>query len=127
MDLIINLLYFVFVLAAVVLIIVILLQEGKGGGFGQALGTSGQETFGAGARGINTFTAACVGVFLVSAMMITVMNRVRSGRSDLVPVESTGDLPLPGAGGVPLDGPPPGAPPPAVPPAGGPVPTTNDK
>jgi len=76
MDLIITLLYFLFILAAVVLIVVILLQEGKGGGFGQALGTSGQETFGAGARGINTFTAVVVGVFLVSAMLITVLNRV---------------------------------------------------
>ncbi|MBK8177775.1 MAG: preprotein translocase subunit SecG [Planctomycetes bacterium] len=83
MSLLITLLYFLFILASVVLIVVILLQEGKGGGFGQALGTSGQETFGAGARGINTFTAVCVGVFLVSAMLITVLNRMHGGASVL--------------------------------------------
>ena len=83
MSLIIELLYFLFILTAVVLIVVILLQEGKGGGFGQALGTSGQETFGAGARGINTFTAVCVGVFLASAMLITIMNRVHLSRSNI--------------------------------------------
>ena len=96
MDLIITLLYFLFVLAAVVLIVVILLQEGKGGGFGQALGTSGQETFGAGARGINTFTAVVVGVFLVSAMMITVLNRLQAGASGLPDQPNPLNLPLQG-------------------------------
>ncbi len=46
MGLITTLLYIVFVLAALVLITVILLQEGKGGGFGDALGVAGQQTFG---------------------------------------------------------------------------------
>src|SRR5687768_3521113 len=127
MDLIINLLYFVFVLAAVVLIIVILLQEGKGGGFGQALGTSGQETFGAGARGINTFTAVVVGVFLLSAMLITVLNRTHAGGS-AIPDEPSTDLPLDGGGadtGAPPAAPPAGPPsappaaPPTTPPTGG--------
>ena len=105
MTLIIALLYFLFILAAVVLIVVILLQEGKGGGFGQALGTSGQETFGAGARGINTFTAVVVGLFLGSAMLITVLNRVHGhgsdlpgGSSELVPTAPPGANPTPPAG-----------------------------
>jgi preprotein translocase subunit SecG len=100
MDLIITLLYFLFILAAVVLIVVILLQEGKGGGFGQALGTSGQETFGAGARGINTFTAVVVGVFLCSAMLIHVMNRVRgtSSATDEMQGGSVTDTFVPPAG-----------------------------
>ncbi len=67
--------YIVFVLAAIVLTVVILLQEGRGGGFGEALGTHGRETFGAGNRGINTFTAVTAGVFLASALLIHVLNR----------------------------------------------------
>ena len=123
MDLIITLLYFLFILAAVVLIVVILLQEGKGGGFGQALGTSGQETFGAGARGINTFTAVCVGVFLASAMLITIMNRVQLGRSG-IPSEGLSEIEdsTPGAGGAtPPAGttPPPANTPPSTPPTDG--------
>ncbi len=123
MSLIITLLYFLFILAAIVLIVVILLQEGKGGGFGQALGTSGQETFGAGARGINTFTAVCVGVFLASAMLITIMNRVQLTQGafgDGAPSEL--DMPaLGGDGAAPPAGttPPPANPPPSTPPTDG--------
>jgi preprotein translocase subunit SecG len=109
MSLIITLLYFLFILAAVVLIVVILLQEGKGGGFGQALGTSGQETFGAGARGINTFTGVAVGVFLVSAMLITVLNRMQAGDSafkdsplPLAPVDD-GRPPAPAGSAAPTE------------------------
>ena len=109
MSLIIQLLYFLFILAAVVLIVVILLQEGKGGGFGQALGTSGQETFGAGARGINTFTAVVVGVFLASAMLIHVMNRLhgQAGVGDRLGGSVLEQLPgldpaAAGAGSVPI-------------------------
>lgn len=80
-ELIITLLYIVFVLAAIVLIVVILLQEGKGGGFGQALGAGGQETFGVGSRGINTFTGVAAAVFLGSALTIHVLNRMQSGTS----------------------------------------------
>lgn len=76
---IINLLYIIFVLSAFVLIVVILLQEGKGGGFGEALGGHGQATFGVGAKGINTFTGYTAGVFLVSAMLITIMHARESG------------------------------------------------
>jgi preprotein translocase subunit SecG len=110
MSLIITLLYFLFILAAVVLIVVILLQEGKGGGFGQALGTSGQETFGAGARGINTFTGVVVGVFLVSAMLITVLNRMYGQDSvfkdsplPMAPLGGDGTVPLPGDAAPPVN------------------------
>ncbi len=70
-----TLLYIIFVLSAIVLIVVILLQEGRGGGFGQALGEGGQQTFGVGAKGINTFTGYTAAVFLVSALVLHAMNR----------------------------------------------------
>ena len=71
----ITLLFILFVFAAIVLIVVILLQEGKGGGFGQALGEHGQATFGVGSSGINNFTAATAVVFLVSALAIHIFTR----------------------------------------------------
>ena len=103
-----NLLYLVFILAAIVLIVVILLQEGKGGGFGEALGGHGQATFGVGAKGINTFTGWVAAVFLVSAVVITILHREAGGTL----VDDTGgatiDLPPastdPGAGGNDEDG-----------------------
>ena len=79
MALLITLFYIVFVLSAIVLIVVILLQEGKGGGFGQALGDHGQQTFGVGAKGINTFTGYTAAVFLVSALLLHMMNRQGGG------------------------------------------------
>jgi len=108
MELLIILFYIVFVLAAIVLVVVILLQEGRGGGFGEALGTHGRETFGAGSRGINTFTAVTAGVFLASALMIHVLNRRASDRSVVGadPVAPTFEAPA-------------DAGPPAPPPAGG--------
>jgi preprotein translocase subunit SecG len=128
MDLVITLLYFLFILASVVLIVVILLQEGKGGGFGQALGTSGQETFGAGSRGINTFTAVVVGVFLASAMLIHVMNRIKGQRSEtegfMTPSGSVFDNLPPAAGGSSALPPAGGGTPP--PPAGGGTGSPND-
>ena len=81
MELITTFLYIVFVLSALVLVVVILLQEGKGGGLTSALGTGGQQTFGVGASGINKFTGYVGGVFLVSALAITVLNRVQSESS----------------------------------------------
>jgi preprotein translocase subunit SecG len=75
MQLVITLLYILFVLAAIVLIVVILLQEGKGGGLTDALGTSGQATFGVGASGINRFTGITAGVFLAAALLIHILNR----------------------------------------------------
>jgi len=83
MELLTILFYILFVLAAIVLIVVILLQEGRGGGFGEALGSSGRETFGVGSRGINTFTAVTAGVFLASALLIHILNRDSSTRSVL--------------------------------------------
>ncbi|MFT5285961.1 MAG: preprotein translocase subunit SecG, partial [Planctomycetota bacterium] len=77
----ITLLFILFVFAAIVLIVVILLQEGKGGGFGQALGEHGQATFGVGSSGINNFTAATAVVFLVSALAIHIFTRQASSDS----------------------------------------------
>jgi len=81
MSLAITLLFILFVFAAIVLIVVILLQEGKGGGFGQALGEHGQATFGVGTSGITNFTAAVAVVFLVSALGIHVLTRQQSSGS----------------------------------------------
>jgi preprotein translocase subunit SecG len=75
MTLITVLCYILFVLAAIVLIVVVLLQEGRGGGFGEALGVHGRETFGVGSKGINTFTAWTAAVFLGSALLIHYLNR----------------------------------------------------
>lgn len=75
MSLLTVLCYILFVIAAIVLIVVVLLQEGRGGGFGEALGSHGRETFGVGSKGINTFTAWTAGVFLASALCIHVLNR----------------------------------------------------
>lgn len=83
MDLLILGLYVVFVLSAIVLVVVVLIQEGRGGGLTDALGSGGQATFGAGAKGINMFTGIVAGVFLVSAIGITMMNRASSSRSVL--------------------------------------------
>ena len=83
MSILITLLYIVFVLSAIVLIVVILLQEGRGGGFGQALGEHGQQTFGVGAKGINTFTGWTAGVFLVTALFLHILNRNVTGGSVL--------------------------------------------
>jgi len=79
--------YILFVLAAIVLIVVVLLQEGRGGGFGEALGVHGRETFGVGSKGINTFTAWTAGVFLVAALTIHWLNREQVERSGLFPEE----------------------------------------
>lgn len=81
MELLLIALYTIFVCAAIVLAIVVLLQEGKGGGLTNALGSSGQQTFGVGATGINKFTGWVGGVFLVSAMSIHFANRVDANSS----------------------------------------------
>ena len=83
-----TILYILFVLAAIVLIVVILLQEGKGGGFGTALGDSGQQTFGVGAKGINTFTGYTAAVFLCSALLLHYINRESVQESALDAIES---------------------------------------
>ncbi len=83
MELLITLLYSVFVFSAIVLVVVILLQEGKGGGFGDALGVAGQQTFGVKASGIHKFTGTVAVIFFVCAVAITVLNRTQSERSSV--------------------------------------------
>lgn len=78
-----TLLYIVFVLAAIVLVVVILLQEGKGGGFGDALGTAGQQAFGVKASGVQRFTAGAAVVLLVSAIAIHLLNRAETTGTSL--------------------------------------------
>ncbi|NOT32223.1 MAG: preprotein translocase subunit SecG [Planctomycetes bacterium] len=81
MEILNTLLYIVFVISAIVLIVVILLQEGRGGGFGQALGEHGQQTFGVGAKGINRFTFYTAAFFLGSAVTLHYINRSESSSS----------------------------------------------
>ena len=88
MTILINLLYILFALLAIVLITVVLLQEGKGGGFTDALGSAGQQTFGVKASGIHKFTAAVAIGFLVCALGITVLNRIEGGGSVLETIEA---------------------------------------
>ncbi len=92
MDILNTLLYVVFVFAAIVLTVVILLQEGKGGGFGDALGTAGQQTFGVKASGIHRFTAGLCLVFLGSAIAIHLINKSLSS-SSIVGNESVLSIP----------------------------------
>ena len=103
MGLLITLLYIIFVLSAIILVVVILLQEGKGGGFGGALGMAGQQAFGVATKGIQTFTGVTAGVFLVSALLIHVLNRVKSGVSvvDGAPAVEAPFDPSGGGGGAP--------------------------
>lgn len=81
MELIQTFLYIIFVLSAIVLTVVILLQEGKGGGFGDALGQAGQQTFGVATKGIQTFTGIVAAIFVVSAISIHVVVRQTSSTS----------------------------------------------
>lgn len=78
MSILTTLLYLVFILSAIVLVVIILLQEGKGGGFGDALGTAGQQTFGVKASGIHKFTAAVALVFFVTAVVIHILTRIQA-------------------------------------------------
>jgi preprotein translocase subunit SecG len=115
MDLIITLLYILFILSAVVLVVVVLLQEGRGGGLTDALGTAGQQTFGVAASGIHKFTGWTGAVFVASALLIHVLNR-QAAESSVV-----GDFGQPAIVAPPGDQPaaPPNAPPntpPATPP-----------
>ncbi len=83
------LLYIVFVIAALILIVVILLQEGRGGGFGQALGEHAQQTFGVKAQGIHKFTMGVALVFLVVAVVLTRTHLSESNYSVLDSVTDT--------------------------------------
>jgi preprotein translocase subunit SecG len=95
-----TLLYIIFVLSSMVLVVVILLQEGKGGGFGDALGTAGQQTFGVATKGIQNFTGAVAAVFMVSAILIHVVVRQTSSQS-IVPNDSVVAPVIPGGAGAP--------------------------
>ena len=75
MSTLIVLLYILFVASAIVLTVVILLQEGKGGGFGDALGAAGQQAFGVKASGVQKFTMYVAIAFLASAVFIHVLNK----------------------------------------------------
>lgn len=97
MATIITLLYIVFVLTALLLVVVILLQEGKGGGFGDALGVAGQQTFGVKASGIHRFTMVVAVVFLSSALFIHVLNKSSSSRS----IMEDGSFEAPATSGLP--------------------------
>lgn len=111
-----TILYIVFVVSAIVLIVVILLQEGRGGGLTDALGTSGQATFGVGASGINRFTFGAIALFLGSALTLHLVNRETSGSSVVNSVMPNTPPPLEGTA-VPGPGTPPPADAPATPPA----------
>jgi preprotein translocase subunit SecG len=105
MELLQTILYIVFVLSAMTLMVVILLQEGKGGGFGDTLGTAGQQTFGVATKGIQNFTGVVAAIFMVSAISIHVVVRQTSTQSILgegnviVPVDAPGGgTPAPSGG-----------------------------
>ncbi len=104
MDLLITFLYILFVLAALMLIVVILLQEGKGGGFGDALGVAGQQTFGVKAQGIHKFTMAVALVFIGSALSIHVLNR-KTGSSGTLDALEGAPTTLDGGTGAPAGDP----------------------
>jgi preprotein translocase subunit SecG len=110
------LLYILFIVSAIVLVVVILLQEGRGGGLTDALGTSGQATFGVGAAGINRFTFWAIAIFLGSALSLHFLNRMSAGGS-IAPSSSPPPMfPTDGTGGGPGGPGGDGAPPPSVPP-----------
>lgn len=97
MDFLLTILYLLFVLSAIILVVVILLQEGKGGGFGAALGTAGQQAFGVQTKGIQTFTGVVAGIFMVSAVTIHIVSKQASSTS-LVPEGPSVTVPADGAG-----------------------------
>ena len=113
MSLLITLLYILFVAAAIILTVVILLQEGKGGGFGGALGTAGEQAFGVKASGVQRFTAWVAFAFLFSAVLIHVLNNNRQGDNsleesnslggqvDVTPANSAPFVPAPDSGDLP--------------------------
>lgn len=108
LDLIVTLLYIVFIVSAIVLCIVILLQEGRGGGLTDALGSAGQQTFGVAASGIHKFTGWTAAVFIVSALGIHMMNNKIAGSSVVDPFDNTPVIEAPsapaGGGTPPADG-----------------------
>jgi protein translocase SecG subunit len=100
MDLIITLLYILFIVSAIVLVVVVLLQEGRGGGLTDALGTAGQQTFGVAASGIHKFTGWTGVAFVGSALLIHFFNRQVSGGSVVGEFEQPA-IEAPAEGGAP--------------------------
>jgi preprotein translocase subunit SecG len=94
-DLIVTLLYIVFIVSAIVLCIVILLQEGKGGGLTDALGSAGQQTFGVAASGIHKFTGWTAAIFIASALGIHMANNRIAGSSVVDPFDNTPSIEAP--------------------------------
>ena len=105
--------YILFIIAAIVLVVVVLLQEGRGGGFGEALGSHGRETFGVGSKGINTFTGWTAAVFLGCALLLHYFNRTNAVKTVLTERGPAQTAPAPGAIPVeqPVQIPPPSQPP----------------
>lgn len=102
------LLYILFVAAAIILTVVILLQEGKGGGFGDALGAAGQQAFGVKASGVQRFTMWVAIAFLGSAVAIHILNNKRQTTGDFFDedppvgqVQDTVPVTPPAGGGAP--------------------------
>jgi preprotein translocase subunit SecG len=109
LDLVITLLYIVFIVSAIVLCIVVLLQEGRGGGLTDALGTAGQQTFGVAASGIHKFTGWTGAIFIASALLIHVMNREVASSSAVPDFDNTPRIeapPTPPGGTPPAEAPP---------------------
>ena len=94
------LLYLLFVAAAIILTVVILLQEGKGGGFGDALGAAGQQAFGVKASGVQRFTMWVAIAFLGSAVLIHVLNNRAQSTNILDGENPLGDEPENSEGGA---------------------------
>jgi preprotein translocase subunit SecG len=91
MTLLTPILYILFVLSAIILVVVILLQEGKGGGFSDALGAGGQQTFGVKAAGIHKFTMAMAVLFFGCALGIHILNRGASEGGGMTSINSPVD------------------------------------
>ncbi len=66
--------WILFFASACLLIFVILLQEPKGGGLAEAFGGMGAETFGVKSSGVNRFTVIVAAVFLLSAVVIQILD-----------------------------------------------------
>jgi len=78
-------------LLLLLLIVVVLIQEGKGGGFSDALGAAGQQTFGVKAAGIHKFTMAMAILFFCSALGIHYLNRGASQGDGGISINTPGD------------------------------------
>jgi preprotein translocase subunit SecG len=112
---IIGVLYFLFILSSLFLIAIILVQEGKGGGFAEAFSGVGGETFGVKATGLHKFTGAVAGVFVGSAVLVSILR----GHSSITPAAPVAPPAIPGSenpGGAPTPGGNDNAPPPSNPP-----------